>query len=182
MELRTERLLLREFVEDDWRAVLAYQDDPLYLRFNEGDRRGEAEAWLFVQRFVDWQAESPRSKWQLAITLPGTGEVIGNVGVRKPSPEARIAETGYELAPAHWGRGYATEAALALVGWGFAELGLHRVHAHCVAENDASVRVLRKLGMRPEGRLRQHEWMQGRWWDVLLFGVLAEEWGSGAPG
>ena len=181
MELRTERLLLRDFAEDDWRPMLAYQNDPRYLRFHDGDRRSEPDVWLLVDRFRDWRAETPRHRWQLAITLAGTGEMIGNVGIRKPAPEARIAETGYELAPAHWGRGYATEAARAMLGWAFGELGLHRVHAHCVAENTGSVRVLEKLGMRPEGHLREHEWMKGRWWDVLLFGILAEEWRGGTP-
>jgi [ribosomal protein S5]-alanine N-acetyltransferase len=174
MILRTERLLLREFVEDDWPAVLAYQRDPLYLRFYPWTERSEQEARAFVQRFLDWQQEHPRRRFQLAITLDGA--VIGKAGVRRLEPGSRVADMGYELAPSHWGRGYATEAARAVLDFGFAELDLHRVGAHCIAENTASARVLRKLGMREEGRLREHEHFRGRWWDVLLFGVLRAEW------
>jgi [ribosomal protein S5]-alanine N-acetyltransferase len=174
MIIRTERLLLREFVEDDWRAVLAYQRDPRYLRYYEGTDRTEADARAFVQRFLDYQQESPRSKIQLAITFDG--HLVGNVGLRRAAPDARLADIGYEVAPEFWGRGYATEAARAMLALGFGELGLHRVTAHCLAENSASGRVLEKLGMRQEGRLREHECINGRWWDVLLFGILAHEW------
>jgi [ribosomal protein S5]-alanine N-acetyltransferase len=174
MILPTERLLLREFTEDDWPAVLAYQRDPRYLRYSEWTERTEDDVRAFVQRFIDYQHESPRSKLQLAITLDG--EVIGNVGLRRATAEARVADTGYELAPDHWGRGYATEAARALLAHGFEDPGLHRVTAYCVAENTGSVRVLTKLGMQPEGRLREHEFFKDRWWDHLLFGILRREW------
>ena len=70
---------------------------------------------------------------------------------------------GYELAPRYWGCGYATEAAAALLAFGFRELKLHRVWAQCIAENTASAHVLEKIGMRQEGRLREQERMQGRW-------------------
>jgi [ribosomal protein S5]-alanine N-acetyltransferase len=180
MILHTERLTLREFVESDWRSVLAYQRDPRYLRYYEGDDRTESDARAFVQRFLDQQAEVPRIKVQLAITLDGV--VVGNVGLRRQSEAARVADLGYELAPERWGRGYATEAARAMLDWGFRELDLHRVWAHCLAENVASARVLEKLGMRGEGRLRRHEQLKGRWWDVLHFGILREEWeAAGAP-
>jgi [ribosomal protein S5]-alanine N-acetyltransferase len=174
MILRTERLLLRDFAEDDWPAVLAYHRDPRYLRFYPHDDVTEQDARAFVQRFLDWQAEHPRRRFQLAVTLDG--EVIGNAGVRRTEPGSRVADLGYEIDPAHCGRGYATEAARAVLDWGFEHLDLHRVGAHCVAENTSSARVLRKLGMQEEGRLREHEQFRGRWWDVLLFGLLRREW------
>lgn len=176
MRLETPRLVLREFSPDDAPAVLAYQRDPRYLRLYPWQERTEEDVRAFVQGFVDQQREEPRTKVQLAVTLASSGELIGNVGLRRASADAKVADTGYELAPEHWGRGYATEAARALVGHGFDELGLHRVHAHCIAENAGSVRVLERLGMRREGRLREHEFFKGRWWDVLLYGILASEW------
>jgi RimJ/RimL family protein N-acetyltransferase len=175
MLLQTERLLLREFVAEDWPAILAYQREPLYLRFDAWTARTEADVRSFVQRCRAWQQEIPRSKIQLAVTLRATGELIGNVGLRQATPGAQVAELGYELSPAHWGYGYATEAARAMLGMGFTTRSLHRIHAYCIAENMASVRVLEKLGMRCEGR-RQHEWFKGRWWDVLLYGILQGEW------
>lgn len=176
MMLHTERLLLREFVAADWRAVLAYQREPRYLRFNAWTECTEADARLFVQRFLTWQQETPRSKIQLAVTLRATGMLIGNVGLRQSTPKAQVAELGYEISPTYWGCGYATEAARAMLAFGFSTRGLHRIHAQCIAENVASARVLEKLGMHCEGRLREHEGFKGQWWDVLCYGVLQSEW------
>jgi ribosomal-protein-alanine N-acetyltransferase len=176
LRLPTSRLLLREFTLDDAPAVLSSHQDPRYLRFSPWEHRTEAGAREFVQRFVDWQRETPRTGYQLAIALADTGELIGNVGLRLPARYALVAEAGFELDPRHWGNGYATEAARGLVQYGFRELGLQRVHSHCVIENTASARVLERLGMKLEGKLRQHEFFKGRWWDVLLYGILASEW------
>ncbi|HYJ79103.1 MAG TPA: GNAT family N-acetyltransferase [Longimicrobiaceae bacterium] len=177
---RTERLLLREFTLDDLPAVLAYHRDPRYLRYYPERRGTEPETRRLVQRFVDWQQEEPRARYQWAVLLPEDGRLIGNGGIRIQSFETMEADIGYELDPEHWGRGYASELAAALLRFGFTELGLHRITAHCVADNVGSARVLEKVGMRQEGRLRESEWMQGRWWDRLLFGILAHEWRAGS--
>jgi len=176
MMLNTDRLLLREFEEDDWRAVLAYQSDPRYLRYYAWDERPEEEVRAFVRMFVAQQEETPRWKYQLAIVLKEEGRLIGNCGLRRAAPGARVADIGYEIDPRYWGRGYATEAARAIVAFGFGELRLHRLWAACVLENTGSSRVLEKLGMRREGHLRENEWMKGRWWDTLLYGILDYEW------
>lgn len=175
MILVTPRLLLREFVADDWPAVLAYQSDPRYLRYYAWTERTEAEVRALVQRFLDWQGEEPRLKFQLAVTLADGGQLIGNCGIRLEKAGAREGEVGYEIDPLYWGRGYATEAARAMVRFGFGELGLHRIRGHTVAENVASQRVMEKLGMRCEGRLRENEWFRGRWWDTLVYGVLEQD-------
>lgn len=179
MILRTERLVLREFVPDDWPDVFAYQQDPRYLRFYDREDVTEQEAQAFVGRFVQWQRETPRARVQLAITLPESGEMIGNVGVRRESAGEPIADMGFELAPEHWGRGYATEAARTMVEWAFGDWGLERIHAHCIAENAGSARVLERAGMRLEARLRDHHRFKGRFWDVLIYGILRTEWENG---
>ena len=176
IQRRTERLLLRDFVEGDWTAVYAYQTHPDYLRFYHWDHRLPDEVQEFVKMFVRRQRAQPRTHFQLAIVLPESGQIIGNCGIRQRHVESYEAEIGYELDPAYWGNGYATEAARVMVHFGFTELKLHRVTATCIAENEASARVLRKLGMQQEGRLREKEWFKGRWWDVLLFSVLKQEW------
>ena len=88
------------------------------------------------------------------------------------------ADIGYELDPRQWGKGYATEAAQALVDYGFKELGLFRLSSWCIADNTPSVRVLERLGFRQEGRLRRNEFFKGRWWDTLLYALLRDEWES----
>lgn len=176
MELATARLRLREFTDADWPAVLAYQADPRYLRLYAWTDRSEAEVRAFVGRFVAQAAEQPRHRFQLAVVRPETGQLIGNAGIRRDPQRPWEAELGYELAPDHWGRGYATEAAGALLAFAFGALRLHRVVAHCVADNAASARVLAKLGFQLEGRLRDHAYYKGRWWDELCYGLLEAEW------
>ncbi len=174
--LRTERLILREFTADDWQATFAYENDPRYLRFYERDEVTERQCQALIYQFILWQGEQPREKAQLAITLADTGELVGNVGVRRESANEPVADMGFELSPDYWGRGYATEAARAMVDWGFGEWWLDRIHAHCVSENTASARVLQRVGMRLEVRLRDHQFFRGRFWDLSLYGLLRSEW------
>ena len=178
MIVETPRLRLREFVEDDWPAVLAYQSDPRYLTYYPWAERTETEVRAFVNRFLAWQGAQPRLKFQLAVTLRDGGSLIGNCGIRLPEAGALAAALGYELAPQHWGHGYATEAARAMVDFGFETLGLHRIWGECVPENAASRRVMEKLGMKREARMRQTQWFKGRWWDTLVYAVLEDEWRS----
>lgn len=176
MILTTKRLVLREFEEEDWSTVFAYQSDPRYLRYNHWTHRTEQDVRDFVRMFLGQREEEPRTKFQLAITLASDGRLIGNCGIRMKTPDAREADLGYELDPHFWGSGFATEAASRLLAFGFRDVGLHRIWAWCIAENLASARVLEKIGMRQEGHLRENEWMQGRWWDTLVYAILEQEW------
>jgi [ribosomal protein S5]-alanine N-acetyltransferase len=176
MILTTKRLVLREFEKEDWQAVLAYQSNPLYLRYYPWTHRTEQDAQAMVQQFLAQREEAPRMKFQLAITLAPEGQLIGNAGIRMKTLDDREADIGYELDPLYWGYGYATEVANRLLIYGFRELGLHRISAWCIAENTASAHVLEKVGMQQEGRLRENRWMKDRWWDTLLYGILEHEW------
>ncbi len=172
MHLLTERLLLRDFVADDWPAVLAYQRDPRYLRLYEWAARSEADVRAFVAMFIAHQQEQPRARFQLAVTLRADGRLIGNCGIRLAAPGSHRAEIGYELAPDEWGHGYATEAARAMVQFGIAQLGVTRLEAWTVADNAASARVLVKLGFVEEGRLPNYHYYKGRYWDAVVFGLV----------
>jgi [ribosomal protein S5]-alanine N-acetyltransferase len=176
MVLTTQRLILRDFVAEDWQAVLAYQQDPRYLRYYAWTGRTADEVRAFVQMFLDHQEAEPQTRFQLAVTLKEDRRLIGNCGIRLEAPGAAVADIGYELAPDCWGQGYASEAARAVVDFGFEQLGLHRIWANCLAENVASARVLERLGMRLEGRLRENDYFKGRWWDTLIYAILAHEW------
>jgi RimJ/RimL family protein N-acetyltransferase len=169
-------LILREFRTDDWPAVLAYQSDPRYLRYYAWTERTPEAVQEFVQMFLDHQRAEPRIQFQLAVTLKPDRQLIGNCGIRLQAAGAHEGDLGYELNPDHWGNGYATEAARAMVRFGFTKLGLHRIWSWCIADNVASVRVLEKLGMRHEGRLRDKEYFGGRWWDTLMYAMLEDEW------
>jgi ribosomal-protein-alanine N-acetyltransferase len=192
MKIATPRLILREFMFEDWPAVLAYQSDPRYLHYYAWQDREPEEVQAFVQSFLDQQQARPRIKYQLVITLrqpdtpPCTPEdelnhssihpLIGNCGIRLETAGAVQADMGYELAPEHWGKGYATEAARAMLDFGFRELGVQRVWAWCNAENRASSRVLEKLGMHLSHRIDQDQYFKDRWWDTLEYEIFRSQW------
>ena len=176
MKIETERLILREFAEDDWHAMLAYTSDPLYLRYNDLTEGTRERVQEFIGWFLEQQRQEPRIKFQLAITLKSNGFLIGNCGVRMDEVNSVEANIGYELDPKTWNNGYATEAAGAIVDFGFDRFGVHRIWADCIAENTASAHVLEKLGMKLEGRFREQKYFKGRWWDSLIYATLADEW------
>jgi ribosomal-protein-alanine N-acetyltransferase len=129
MILTTKRLVLREFEEEDWSTVLAYQSDPRYLRYSHWTHRTEEDVRDFVRMFLGQREEEPRTTFQLAITLASDGRLIGNCGIRLKTPDTREADLGYELDPHFWGSGYATEAANRFLAFGFRDVGLHRIWA-----------------------------------------------------
>ena len=176
MKLETERLILRDFIKEDWHAVLAYQLDPLYLRYNSWTERTPDAVQAFVGWFMNHQGQDPRIKFQLAVVLKSNNQLIGNCGVRMDKVDDVEADIGYELNPKYWNYGYATEAAHAIVDFGFRHLGVHRIWADCVADNVRSAHVLEKLGMKLEGRLREKVYFKGRWWDALIYATLVDEW------
>src|SRR5512134_776408 len=176
MKLETERLILRDFVKEDWQAVAAYNADPLYLRYNDATHATPERVQEFISWFLDQQVQEPRIKFHMAVILKSSNELIGNCNVRMDEVKAVEADIGYELDPKYWNHGYATEATHAIVDFGFSRLGVHRIWAECVADNIGSAHVLEKLGMKLEGRLRENEYYKGRWWDTLIYAILANEW------
>jgi RimJ/RimL family protein N-acetyltransferase len=176
MILATDCLLLREFLLQDWHVVWAYQSDPRYLRYSPWTHRLRAEVERLVQEFIGWQHEQPRCKYQLAIVLQTTHRLIGTCGIRMATAHAQEAELGYELHPDSWGHGYATEAARTMLAFGFETLRLQRVWAQCLSENTASVRVLERLGMRPERCQQRQTWMQHRRWDHVVYTIDQVNW------
>ncbi|HEY7466832.1 MAG TPA: GNAT family protein [Dehalococcoidia bacterium] len=184
MQLETERLVLRDFVIEDALDLAACRHGEAFWRYYEVEDDIAGQAREHVAMFVAWQDDQPRTHFQLAIVLKADRRVIGSCGIRqRPQVQYGVsspgeADIGYELDPAQWRQGYATEAVERLVAFGFGELRLHRVWAFCLLENTASWRVMERLGMRREGVLQSNVWMRARWWDTVVYALLAEEWRS----
>ena len=176
LPLQTERLLLREFVAEDWRAVHEYATDPEVVRYMPFGPNTEEESKAFVEQVLAVQREVPRTKFELAVALRSNGQFIGGCAIRIGSQSFRDADIGYCFNRGYWGQGYATEAARAAVRFGFEHLGLHRIWATCDVNNAASARVLEKLGMQREGYFRRHMLVRGSWRDHLMYAVLEDEW------
>lgn len=110
-----------------------------------------------------------------AITLRDTGELCGAIEL-SIDPGHQRAEMGYWVGVPYWGRGYCTEAAIALRDHGFRTVGLHRIMAVHLARNPASGRVMRKMGMRHEGTLREHDLKWGVFETMECYAILRSEW------
>ncbi|MCB9101528.1 MAG: GNAT family N-acetyltransferase [Anaerolineales bacterium] len=176
MQLETSKLILREYSAHDLAAILAYQTHPAYLRYYPWSRRTRSQVESFLHQLIEWQTAQPRLKFQLAVELKETRELIGSCGLRKSQDTSFEGELGYEIDPHYWGLGYATEAVETMVKFGFDTLQLHRVFASVIANNIGSRRVLEKLGFTYEGQLRENQRFKDRWWDTALFGLLKHEW------
>jgi ribosomal-protein-alanine N-acetyltransferase len=174
--LTTRQLLLREFEESDWKAILQYQSAPEYLRYYHGTQRTEQEARAYVRMFMGWSKEKPRKKYQFALVLRSEAKLIGHCGLRLDMLTAGIADIGYDLDHHYRERGYVIEALHALLAFGFDRLALHRIWAACLADNSDAAHTWERLGMRREGRLRENEKIGDRWYDTLLYSLLDREW------
>ena len=180
--IRTERLVLRPLHIGDapqvQRLAGASEVAEQTLSIPHPYEEGLAEQWIGPQQEAFDRGEAVT----FAVTLRETGELVGAVGLILSSKD-RSAELGYWVGVPYWGRGYATEAASAAAGFAFSALGLHRIHAGVFARNKESTKVLKKIGMKREGRLRQHHLKRGRYLDLDKFGILEEEWSSSSrPG
>ena len=174
--LVTERLVLRELMPLDAAAVADGAGDRRVARYliQVPTPYPIALARRWVESRIAWWPQGRGVTY--AITEPaGSDELIGTASLRL-YPRDRRAELGYWLAAAAWGRGIATEAGRAVVGLGFRELGLARIYAQVLAGNRASMRVLDKLGMVNEGIKRRHVRKDHRLHDVVLYGLLRDEW------
>jgi len=110
----------------------------------------------------------------LAICLRSDGQLAGAIGLTLKR-ELDNAELGYWLGVKFWNNGYATEAAYAIVNYGFAHLKLHKIFAHYFAGNDSSGRVMQKIGMKHEGYMREHVKHHGLYINLQLYGLLYQD-------
>ncbi len=173
--LITERLILRAFTLDDAKRVQQRAG-----AFEIADTTGHiphpypdsaAEDWIggHAQEFADGDSAT------FAITLRATGELSGAIGLTI-HPKNSSAELGYWLGVPFWNCGYMTEAARAVIHFGFDSLQLNRIYASHFPRNSASGRVMQKAGMTYEGTLRAHfvRWEKPE--DLVYYGILKSEW------
>ncbi len=172
--LDTARFLLRPFTladaDDVTRIVSDREVAATTLNIPHPYEPGMAAAWIATHA----DGLHRQSPVVFAVTRRDGDELVGAIGLSL-EPAHHRAELGYWVARAAWGQGVCTEAAGAVLQYGFGVLGLERIFAHHFAGNPASGRVMQKLGMRHEGTLRGHIEKWGRREDVECYGILREE-------
>ena len=179
-EIRTPRLLLREFTPDDEADVHAYACDQATVRYMDWGPNTLEQTRFFLGEEIARAQVRPRSHIGLAVQHLETGSVIGSI--RLGLWPHRNADIGYSYGSRWWRQGYGYEAARALADHAFTQLDVHRLWATCDVRNAGSYAIMEKLGMRREGVLRaNHPTREGGWRDTYLYAVLAQEWASRPP-
>ena len=172
-ELKTDRLLLRPFQLSDAPDVqrLAGAKEVAAGTFLPHPyENGMAEQWIADQQ----RAHEGGTAVSFAITLADNATFIGSIGLDIVQIH-RHARLSYWLGPPYWNRGYGTEAVKAVLAYGFGQLNLNRIYAPHFLGNNASGRVLQKVGMTYEGRMREHYVRFDRFMDLELYGMLQRD-------
>jgi RimJ/RimL family protein N-acetyltransferase len=175
--LKGKSVLLRPVKRSDISYFLKWFNDPEVIQYLEwylpmtemgeekyieelGTTRMKSDA-LFVIEVIEGASTKP----------------IGNCGLDRINSKDHNAGFGIVIGEKdYWSKGYGLEAARLLINYGFQQLNLHRISSGAFAFNDRSIKLHKKLGFREEGRLRQAFFKNGQYHDLMLFGVLREEW------
>lgn len=175
MEVETLRLKIRDLTQEDWRDVHQYASNPDVTKYMIWGPNSEAETKAYIDEQLSKQSDEPRTDFELGVVLKETNTLIGGCGMYINDHNAEI---GYCFNPDYWGKGYATEAAQAMVKLAFERFNIHRIFATCRPDNIPSANVLKRTGMKQEGHLREHLFSKGRFHDSYLFSILEHEYGE----
>ncbi len=172
--IRTARLTLRPFRLEDAKDVQRLAGSKAIAdttaRVPHPYEDGMAEEWIKTHKNLFRR----RKALIYAVTRTDTGRLVGAMGLELHLANER-AEIGYWIGRRYWNRGYATEAAEAMLMYGFTELGLQKIYAHHFERNPSSGRVMQKIGMKREGLLRRHFKKGERFENLIFYGILREE-------
>ena len=172
--LETERLILRKLRISDDRDIFEYAKVPEVSRYVTREPHKSIED---ARAFINWNLERYNKgeigEW--AIELKETGRVIGSIGFVELDKVNFCGTVGYALSKEYWGKGIMTEAVKRIIRFAFEEMGLNRVEAVHIPENEASGRVMQKAGMLYEGLLRQRMFAKGRFWDLKQYAILKND-------
>lgn len=176
--LETDRLILRPVTEADAPAIFAYASNPAVTRFTlfETHQSIDDSRWFITEYARSHYAGQEPEPYAIVLKADPQRTMIGSLGAHWVSQANATMEFGYALAEPYWGQGLMVEAATALMGFVFAEYAVERLQARVVVGNDASERVLQKLGFTKEGVLRRSLLRRAQWWDLAIHSLLRSEW------
>jgi len=180
-EIVTQRLKLTPFLVGDAEAFFEYRSDAEVYRYQSWAPGSTDDALHFITGLQSVAFDTPGTWFQLAVRLRDSDLLMGDLGVHFPADHPRQVEIGFTIAPSHQGRGFGTEAVKGLLGHLFGPLQKHRVFVSVDPRNEASIALLKRVGMRQEAHFRQSLWFKGEWVDDLVFGILEPDWRRRSP-
>jgi len=176
IRIDTERLIVRRMEDRDVGDCVECYSHPELRRFSSRDAFTEEEARELVAFHQSLAAGTEREWLKLAVELKAERKMIGDVCIKVLSSKDKQGEIGWFFNPQYHKQGFATEAARALVMFGFTTLRLHRLTARCYVENTQSFRLMERLGMRREALFREVMLLKGSWHDQFAYAILKDEW------
>ncbi|MFC0470315.1 GNAT family protein [Halalkalibacter kiskunsagensis] len=177
-KLTSTRVYLREINEKDWVDVHEYASQEKVCKYQPWGPNTEEDSKVFVEEVLIHASQNPRTRFVFSIVNKENQRMIGVGEFNIRDFNNRTGEIAYIVNPNYWGNGFGTEVARLLVEFGFSEFKLHRIYATCDPRNIGSSRVLEKIGMTKEGRIREDLLIKEGWRDSLLYSVLEQEWSN----
>jgi [ribosomal protein S5]-alanine N-acetyltransferase len=174
----TNRLILRPILPADAPAVFLYCSNPAVTRFTlfETHQTIDDSRWFTVEYTRSRYANREPDPFGIVLKADPLKTVVGAMGIHWAAQPNLVMEFGYSLAEPYWGRGLIAEAAGPVIRCVFEEYAVERLQAQVFVGNDASERVLQKLGFTREGVLRSYIERRGRRWDIVMYSLLRAEW------
>ncbi|OXS57178.1 RimJ/RimL family protein N-acetyltransferase [Bacillus sp. V-88] len=160
----------------DWIGVHQYASQEIVCQYQPWGPNTEKDSQDFVNQAIKDSTQNPRTRFVFAIIYDAMLIGAGELNIR--SFTNKVGEIGYIVNPDYWGKGIATDVATLLIDFGFGERKLHRIFATCDPRNIGSSKVLEKVGMTKEGRMREDLLLKDGRRDSLLYSVLEHEWKS----
>ncbi|MBB6218003.1 ribosomal-protein-alanine N-acetyltransferase [Anaerosolibacter carboniphilus] len=175
-ELETSRLLLRKITSEDAKVLLNYWSDEDVIRYMNIESLTKIE---FIHEMIDLlnNLYDNRQAIRWGIINKENNHLIGTCGYNSGLDEnEHTGEIGYEIGKEYWGKGFMQEALKSVIDYGFQTMDLNRIEALVMLENIASIELLKKLGFKEEGVLREHGFYKNSFWDEYCFSLLKREW------
>lgn len=177
--LQTQRLVIQPSELRDAHAMFAYRSDQTVQRYQFWRPRTQREVEDFIRTINALAFDTEHTWYQLGIYTKQPRELIGDLGLHFFGPHNSQVEIGFTIAPAHQRKGYAAEAVISTLDFIFTQLKKHRVIASVDPNNEASLALLKKLGLRQEAHFVQSLWADDAWLDDVVYAMLREEWMKG---
>lgn len=172
--LETDRLILRKLSMEDAENIYSYGSNEEVSKYVTWDtHRTVADTKEYIEYVLRQYENGQIAPWGIEYKL--NKQLIGTIDFVWWKPRHKSAEIGYVLHQDYWGKGITTEAARALLAFGFKNMELIRIQARCLVENIGSRCVMEKIGMSYEGTLRKELYIKGKHWDINMFSILKEE-------
>jgi RimJ/RimL family protein N-acetyltransferase len=178
MNLETERLILRNFRENDLEDFVEYRAAPQICIWQGISPLTRENAELYIEEQKQAEFGKSGERFQIAVELKSAGKIIGDILLKTGNGDVRQVECGISFSPENHGKGLAKEACLKIFDFLFLEKNVHRIFGLTDAENISCIALVESLNFRREGEFKKsfRDEMKSEWRDEVLYAMLAEDW------